>query len=242
MEFGNQQAAAAEEARQSDSAQGVPPNFNEMTEQEQYDYLRKVTIEQAGGDESAWKIGEDEVNLVGIRSWQGGQAGSTEGNTYNDTIYAVRMHDGQPEVYGFEGSVDAGVMGGNPNGFGRMTSEGLRFSHLADGYYEDGTFVETTSDTWGGRMVLGQGKDVRINVDLNNDGVIQSSERWNETQGTNWQINFHPGGSGDQVGEMSAGCQIIRPAQYDLFERLLREDPDWTHGYTLIDSANLPLR
>lgn len=217
----------------------LPPNFNEMTPEQQYNYLHDITVAMAGGDESAWKTGDKEVNLIGIRSWQGGQAGSSEGNTYNDTIYAVRMNNGKPEVYAFNATVDAGIDPGG-TGYGYSDSRGSGYSHVADGYYPDGTFVKSNNQHWGVRTVLAQASNVNINCDYNNDGVIQDDERINKTEGAGWGIYFHPGGSGPNVNSWSAGCQAIRPEQYGTFMNLIEESPSNSFAYTLVDSRNLP--
>ncbi|MDQ7823269.1 MAG: cell envelope integrity protein TolA [Candidatus Eremiobacteraeota bacterium] len=235
--------AAIEEKYQTDmtKAQGptMPANFNDMTPEQQYNYLHDVAVAMAGGDESQWRTGENELNLIGIRSWQNGQAGSTEGNKYNDTIYAVRMVNGNPEVYAFNGTVDAGRDPGG-TGYGYSGPEGSGFSHVADGSYPIGTFEKRGGGKWGVDTTLGQSGDVRINVDFNNDAVIQDNERLNKTEGAGWGIYFHPGGSGENVGSWSAGCQVIRPDQYGTFQSLIQQDPNKQFGYTLVDSANLP--
>jgi len=232
-----QNAETAEKAQEAGAT--LPANFNEMTPTEQYNYLKDVAVGMAGGDESQWRTGNNELNLIGIRSWQNGQAGSSEGNKYNDTIYGVRMHDGKPEVYAFNGTVDAGKDPGG-TGYGYSGPEGSGFSHVADGSYPIGTFEKRGGGKWGVDTTLGQSGNVNINVDFNNDAVIQDNERINKTEGAGWGIYFHPGGKGENVGSWSAGCQVIRPEQYGTFQSLLQQDPNQKFGYTLVDSKNLP--
>ncbi|MFH0802166.1 MAG: hypothetical protein V2A78_07255 [bacterium] len=238
---GKQEAVETEANQKMAQAAGptLPPNFNEMSPEQQYNYLHDITVAMAGGDESAWKTGDKEVNLIGIRSWHDGQAGSAEGNTYNDTIYAVRMNNGKPEVYAFNATVDAGIDPGG-TGYGYSDSRGSGYSHVADGYYADGTFVKSNNQKWGVRTVLAQAGNVNINCDYNNDGVIQDDERINKTEGAGWGIYFHPGGSGGNVNSWSAGCQVIRPEQYGTFMNLIEESPSNSFAYTLVDSKNLP--
>ena len=242
-ETGETQAGQAMDEKNAETAREagatLPANFNEMSPTEQYNYLKDVVVGMANGDESQWRTGNNEVNLIGIRSWQNGQAGSSEGNKYNDTIYAVRMHDGKPEIYAFNGTVDAGKDPGG-TGFGYSGPEGSGFSHLADGSYPIGTFEKRGGGKWGVDTTLGQSGDVRINADFNNDAVIQDNERINKTEGASWGIYFHPGGKGENVGSWSAGCQVIRPEQYGTFQNLLQQDPNQKFGYTLVDSNNLP--
>jgi hypothetical protein len=219
----------------------LPPNFNEMSPEEQYNYLHDVFVAMAGGDESQWLTGNREVNLIGIRSWQDGQATSQQANKYDDTIYAVRLVDGKPEVYAFDATVDAGVDPGG-TGFGYTDPNGRfhGYSHLADGFYAQGTFTEGGGGHWGVDTVLRQSGNVRINVDMNNDAIIEENERLGITEGAGWGICFHPGGSGENVGSWSAGCQVIRREQYGLFQQLLQESPNSSYAYALIDSSNLP--
>jgi len=232
--------------------QAGPPDFNKMTPQEQYDYLQNTVVQQAGGDESAWKTGEGEVNLVGVRSWENGQPGGREGNEYNDTIYVARMENGEPKIDAFTASVDGGVWDpakAQQRGFG-VTSNGewKGISHLADGHYRD-TWVKgqvPLSD-----LGLRQAGDVRVHADGNSDGVIQNNERLGsditgdgigdgETKGAGWGIQFHPGGTGENVGQYSAGCQVIKAQEYDRFKQIIANAPNSRFSYTLVDSSNLP--
>ncbi|MCD4784497.1 MAG: hypothetical protein K8T10_11805 [Candidatus Eremiobacteraeota bacterium] len=229
-----------------------PPDFNKMTTQEQYDYLQDVVVQQADGDESAWKTGEGEVNLVGIRSWEDGQPGGREGDAYNDTIYAARMVNGEPRIDSFNASVDGGVW--NPStaqnrGFGyRENGEWKGISHIADGFYRD-NWVK--GGVPGSDLGLRQAGDIRIHADSNSDGVIQNNERLGAdingdgigdgvTVGSSWGIQFHPGGNGTNVGQASAGCQVIHGSEYDKFKQIISDAPNSRFSYTLIDSANLP--
>jgi hypothetical protein len=236
-----QEAAAAETADPpaAQETQTLPADFNKMSPEQQYNYLHDVAVSMAGGDESVWRTGDKEVNLIGIRSFTDGQAHDQQANKYDDTIYAVRMVDGKPEVYAFQGSVDAGKDPGGTK-FGYDGPEGHGFSHVADGSYAPGTFVKTGGGHWGVDTVLGQAGDLKINVDFNNDAVIEDNERINKTEGAGWGIFFHPGGQGENVGSWSAGCQVIKPDQYGTFQHLLQDDPNMKFGYTLVDGHNLP--
>ncbi|MEW6280730.1 MAG: hypothetical protein AB1758_19040, partial [Candidatus Eremiobacterota bacterium] len=112
-------------------------------------------------------------------------------------------------------------------------------------------------DTWvrggvpGSDLGLRQAGDIRIHADTNNDGIIQANERLGsdlngdgladgERVGAGWGIQFHPGGSGQNVGSWSAGCQVIRPEDYGRFQQVLRNATNTRFSYTLVDGANLP--
>lgn len=219
-------------------ALSLSSEFSQMTQKEQYDFLREIYIAMTGGDESQWKTGDKEVNIIGIRGWQDGKPVVNKGNLYNDTIFAVRLVDGKPEVYAFSATVDAGINPGN-NDLGYRDASGrfLGYSHLADGFYPNGTFYEREGSKWDVDIVLSQRQDVRINVDTNNDGVIQDNERLNITVPLGWGISFHPGGKSEKVGSWSAGCQVIRPENWKEFQKLLKESPDYHYGYVLVDGS-----
>jgi len=241
--------AAATAAPATAAAQGASAvDFSKMTQAQQYDYLKDLTIQQAGGNENAWKSGANEVNLVGIRSFQNGKAVAAEGDKYNDTIYGCRMRNGQKEVQAFNSTTDAGI-------WQDAASKGMSFidrrgndrgvTHLADGYYNQ-AFERGTVQ--GGEQGLRQTGWVRMHADRNNDGKIQDNEKlgWRDKDGvlagSDWQIQFHRGGSGDKVGETSAGCQAIKSGDYARFQQMLADAPDSQKYFndTLTDSSKLP--
>lgn len=223
----------------------TPVNLNSLSTQQQYDYLRNVVVQQAGGDSSAWKTGEGEVNLIGIRSFQDGKPTTAEGNTYNDSIYAVRMVDGRPQVTAFSGSTDAGIFPDPAaSGFGYTDPQGTYqgISHLADGFYPDAWVRGAVA---AGGAGLRQAGEIRIHADSNNNGVIDETERLGPdgqgvTKGAGWQIQFHTGGAGTEVNRWSAGCQVIHANQWQAFQELVGNAPNAAFSYALVDSANLP--
>ncbi|MCL5037563.1 MAG: hypothetical protein M1269_10695 [Chloroflexi bacterium] len=227
-------------------------DLSNMSESEKYEYFQNLVISRADGDRSAWKTGEGELNLVGIRSFQDGKPGNADGNVYNDTIYAVYTRDGVQHVEAFNGSVDAGSWTqsqANARGFGYTDPQGNQkgISHIADGFYRD---------TWYRRNVLGetglaQTENIKIHADSNADGIIQDNERLGaDTNGDglgegvevpgSWAIQFHSGGTGQNVNTWSAGCQVIRGDQYDRFKQLIESSPQSRYSYLVIDSSDLP--
>jgi hypothetical protein len=258
-------AAEAEEVAEASDIEGVeelaesgeleellPPDFNLMTEEEQYAYLEEVVLEASGDNPDAWKVEPGEVNLVGIRSFQDGQPTTPEGDVYNDSIYAAWMdEDGEVHVEGYQASTDAGVVNDpEATGFGYSNNQGYQgLSHLADGFYED------TWETGGvphSDLGLRQKGDIQIHADANNDGIINPEERLGEdttgdgmgdgvTQGEWWGIQFHPGGSSDRdVNLWSAGCQVIVDEEYADFKEVIGSATNDKFSYTLIDSSDLP--
>ncbi len=215
-----------------------PPSSVQTSTQSQeitYDVLKDAVIEAAGGDESAWRTGPDEVNLIGIRSLVDGEIVEQQGNVHDDTIYAVWVdEEGEQHIEAFRSSVDAGVRT-------KESSYGLEFapgqvgnSHLANGFYRDafefsGIPIAGVPFTDG----LRQRDDLRIHVDKNNDGVIDEHEKLGEdlngdgladgkTVGWGWGIYFHPSGSvNDPVNEWSQGCQVIVQEDYARFEEVI---------------------
>lgn len=234
-------AAAATDAPK----QVGPVDLSKMSMEEQYDYLQNTAIKQAGGNDKAWKTGDGELNLVGIRSFQDGKAVAAEGDKYNDTIYACRMKDGKKEVYAFDGTTDAGKWD-DAKGKGMSLVDDFGrdrgVTHLADGFYKESFGVGKVS---GGEQGLEQKGWVRLHGDANNDGKIQQNEKLGRGDkgylaGADWQIQFHRGGAGDTVGETSAGCQTIKADQYDKFMGLVNEAPNKDKlSYCLTDSSKL---
>ena len=232
----------------------VSVDFTRMTVDEQATYLRDLVIQQAGGDESAWKTGAGELNLVGIRSFEGGKAVLPEGDVYDDTLCAVWVDaDGITHLESFTSSTDAGIRDSQEAaGLGGYDNEGnWGSSHLADGFYED-TWVRGSVPAGldaQGKPVrtdgLVQTGDIRYHIDSNNDGIIQEEERLGEngegrTATAWWSILFHPGGTGDTVGEWSFGCQVIKKGEYSRFKEIVGNATNRKFSYLLIDSSELP--
>lgn len=242
---------ASADLEPEEPAETGPPDFDKMSTDEQYDYLQQVVTEQAEGDPAAWKSGTGEVNLVGIRSFQDGRPVEGQGNAYDDTIYAVWVDEtGQRQVRAFTASTDAGVVADpQSTGFGVYENGSYQgFSHLADGHYRD-TWVKGSVP--GSDLGLRQAGDIRIHADSDNDGVISDAERLGQdldgdgradgtTKGSGWGIQFHPGGSGPNVGSWSAGCQVIQAGEYADFKNILNNASNGRFSYTLVDSSALP--
>ncbi len=226
------------------AGQTGPPDFNKMTAQQQYDYLKNVVIQQANGDPSAWNTEPGSVNLIGIRSFQDGSPGNTDANVYNDTIYAVTIgNDGKPQVVPFNATTDAGIHNRDSREYGGVDDNGnYGISHLADGFYKD-TWVREYRD--GKNNALIQAGDIRYHIDSNYDGIISEDEKMGtngegRTVNSSWGIQFHPGGDGANVGTWSAGCQVIRKEEFNDFKAIINNSTNTRFSYTLIDSSNLP--
>ncbi|MBN2360945.1 MAG: hypothetical protein JXR83_15930 [Deltaproteobacteria bacterium] len=218
----------------ADAAEAAAPtqlDWNNMTQDQKYDYLQKLTVANAGGDASAWKTGDRELNLVGVRGFSDGQVNGNEKDRFNDTIFACRMVDGKKEVYEYKASTDPGA---DPNG--RWHDKGDAF--LADGFYRDTWSKGTVS---GNEQGLRQENWVNANIDYNGNGKIEGAETYRWKAGTDCQFQFHRGASGENVGNSSAGCQVIQGQQYDDFQKLLNEAPDGQKfSYLLINGSQLP--
>jgi hypothetical protein len=206
-----------------------PVDFKKMGQEQQYDYLQKMTIQRAGGDKSAWKTGDREVNLIGVRSFNGTPQGQKV-DQYDDMIYVARMVDGKKTVTGFPASVDAGIQKGG---------QGTPY-RLEDGFYKD---AFSRGNVSGGELGLRQVRALEVWTDANNDGMLQQSELDAGTRkiGADEQLQFHRGGMG-AVGDASRGCQVIDPRCYDQFQQILREAPasQRDFSYNLTDCSTLP--
>jgi len=221
------EAAATKKAAAAVEAKAV--DFSKLSQAQQYDYLRKMTVQRAGGDASAWRTGDREVNMVGIRSF-GGKPHGQVADKHDDMIYVARMVDGQKRVEGFRASVDGGIQS-DPN----------RPSYrLDDAFYKDGW---KRGGVTGGEQGLRQVRSVDVWKDANNDGVLDKDElKAGRSQlAATAQLQFHRGGMSN-VGDVSSGCQVIAADQYDRFQKILAEAPDTQKrfSYNLIDSSRLP--
>lgn len=220
-----------------------PVDMNSMSQEQQYDYLRDLTVARSGGDPTAWKGGDREVNLVGVRGFADGKANANAPDQFNDTIYVARMVDGKKTVEAFKASTDPGAQG--PDALqsihnNRGDRQGV--AELATGSYRD---AWTRGNVSGGELGLRQDGWVRVHTDANGDGRVSADElRGGEGRGrlagNGLQLQFH-GSQGDSVGQNSAGCQVIHESQWQRFQDILQEAPrnQQRFGYTLVDGATL---
>ncbi len=216
-----------------------------------YNYLHDLVL-RSGGEFTEEDL---EVNLIGIRGmntdgeFHDNALGEDGKAHYDDTIYAVRMVDGKPEVYTFAATTDYGDRSDLlETGFGYDDPDGEReYLLLADGSYQmymHGNIANLTENDlnshalhegWG--WVEGQESATSV-LDVDRDRQVDPEELENnsyEHQG----INVHVGGRADdsKVDSWSAGCQVIPRAPrdeanaqegvyyYDTFLELLQEDP-----------------
>lgn len=237
--------ATVNQPGQVNATKGPTVDFNSMTQDQQYDYLRAKTVADAGGDGSAWKSGDRQLNLVGVRGFKDGVRTENEPDKFNDTVYACRLVDGKKEVYAFNAAVDAGIYdAAEHDGYSLSNRDGYSkgVAHLADGFYRD---AWSKGPVTGGVEGLRQTGWVRVNADFNNNGKIDDSERLGRSQegmvaGTKLQLQFHPG-YGDNVGSNSLGCQSIKGEQWDKFQQLLDEVPgsQKNFSYNLTDGRTM---
>lgn len=214
-----------------------------------YNYLHDLVL-RSGGEFTEEDL---EVNLIGIRGMNA--EGETHDNAlgedgkahYDDTIYAVRMVDGKPEVYTFAATTDYGDRSDLlETGFGYDDPDGEReYLLLAEGSYQmymNGNIMSMDEDDL--KMhALREGSSRSLEpvtsvLDVDRDRQVDPEELENNSY--NYQgINMHVGGRYDdtKVDSWSAGCQVIPRAPrdeakapegvyfYDTFLQLLQEDP-----------------
>ncbi|MFH1808405.1 MAG: hypothetical protein ABIJ09_06665 [Pseudomonadota bacterium] len=246
-----QQFAAAQHAQHAqDTAQAT---FLEMSQGPLYDYLQKLTVQQAAGDETAWKTGDKEINLIGIRGVVIGHAGSSGGSDYNDTLHTCRLVDGIREVQSFRASTDAGRFSDPEKlilGYHDHAGSFVGMSLLADGFYRD---AFRRGEVAHGEFGLVQQGLVRLQADRHDDDGTGDHDPPITAHpvllaGPRLQIQFHRGAEANRVGVSRAGCQAIHPQDWVPFQRVLAEAPrsqDAREGgqgfsYLLLDGAKLP--
>lgn len=222
-----------------------------MNPTEQYNYLHDLVLRSGGTFTEA----DLEVNLIGIRGMN--VEGETHDNglgedglaAYDDTIYAVRMVDGKPEVYTFAATTDYGDRSDlQETNFGYDDPDGEReYLLLADGSYDmymnsnittmSATDLQAHALREGRSYVEGQNPATSV-LDVDRDRQVDPEELENHSY-QHQGINVHVGGRYDdaKVDSWSAGCQVIPRAPrdaangvdgvsyYDTFLRLLQEDP-----------------
>ncbi|MBN1962326.1 MAG: hypothetical protein JW841_15435 [Deltaproteobacteria bacterium] len=163
-------------------------DISQLSQDEQYDYFQNLVNDRGG----TFRMGEGEVNIIGVRGMQNGVTVPNTGNQYNDTIYVVVMQNGEKHVYPFTGSVEPGVWNEQNHGSYGYTmrepeyyasgrykvnedgtvavnpaSENQGILALSDGYYQNAFSLDTTDTTRGDNSgyILAQTKPLVVNVD-----------------------------------------------------------------------------
>lgn len=175
---------------------------------------------------------EDEpghVNILGIRGLLPGRIlTDNEPDEYNDTICFLWQDEDGSYAREFKASVDPGeyytsVELLNDNGC----------AHLLDGQYEYKIGLHR-----GKYEALVQAGPVTVSRDLDQDHQCDEGEI---IEDGDFGINIHAGGSGTEVGQSSAGCQIIfggvSGSFYQEAQSIWNLHPADTIVYTLLDRA-----
>lgn len=192
-------------------------------ERKRYDYFKKV-IEGVG----TFETGVNYMNVIGVRSLSNHKKVTNTQNAYDDSIYVLWLDaGGEKHCEHFKATVDPGKFAKYYNAKGD--------AHLVDGQYK------YKVGTHKGYAALNQAEKVCIWRDKNKDGdqdADETTEYWGY-----YGINIHAGGTTDNVGNWSAGCQVIWGGKtgvpYKRFMTLMNTDPDKKMFYTLVDSSDL---
>jgi peptidoglycan hydrolase-like protein with peptidoglycan-binding domain len=195
-------------------------------EEAKYEYYREA-IEARG---HTFDTRPGQRNILGVRGWQNGKPTDNVKDRWNDTIAVLWVDaQGNEHVREYKSTVD-------PGSFDRF------YNPAGDANLKDGQYQYVMGEHKGHRA-LNQGQAVPVWRDSNKDGIRSSREF--EEKGW-FGINVHAGGTGDRVGNWSAGCQVIwggwEGKQWTDFMRQMDADPDGRYRYTLIDSSRMPKR
>ncbi len=233
----------------------------QLPEAEQYKYYQELTTAQARetGKASAWKTGEGEVNLIGIRDFYGNAEGQTVKDVSNDLVVAAYKENGQDKVKYFRANVDGGKLSqkdidalgiqadslgtpGLPDG-GTHEKADYVVPHIADGHYQD---VFKKGKVGGGvDDGLVQSGLLACATDFDNDGTavddIAVGRGRTFKAGPEYNYQFHQGNSvNEKVGSSSAGCQTVCSEQWKDFQDLICKSDQDKYNYTLVSADKLP--
>lgn len=206
------------------STESSSSSTSSTAEEQRYDYFRKV-IEGIG----KFVTGANEKNVLGVRAFSNHKKVTNSKNAYDDTIYVLWLDaQGKKHCEHFRATTD-------PGSFAKYYNE-KGDAHLVDGQYR------YKVGTHKGYAAMNQAEEVLIWRDQDKDGVKDAGEA--KTYSGWFGINIHAGGTTNNVGEWSAGCQVIWGGKtgvpYTRFMALMNSDPDKKIFYTLTDSSKLP--
>jgi peptidoglycan hydrolase-like protein with peptidoglycan-binding domain len=206
----------------AERAQNIDPTASTdgMNTQQRYDHYRGL-IEANGGQ---FRTGPNQYNIVSLRQETDADANGGRGVYDDRTALVWTDSQGRPHVEEFNSNTEPSAryrnrIGVDANGDGRLDQ-----GRLPSGYYEYrtdrsgslGNILRPTSSTMAERDTNHDG--------LFNDGVSASAGR---------SMLFHAGGN-SITG--SAGCQTMRPGDYNRFWNHLHSAGNpGTIGYTLIN-------
>ena len=201
-----------------------PIDTSMLSEAERYD-LYRLLIERVG----IFDTRPGHVNLIGIRGYLNGRPTENRPDRYDDTIATVFIDGGRKRVEEYESTTDPG----KPYTEKPLNSAGC--AHLMEGrqyLYKPGKH--------NGRDALVQAGPVTVWRDRDKDHARDAGELVEE----GWfGINIHNGGTGEVVGEWSAGCQVIRGgeqgAAWQSFLRRVSQHPAPTLRYALVNRTAL---
>jgi hypothetical protein len=203
-------------------------DFQSLSIDQQYNLLKKA-VEVIHNKDSKYKDDpsfefkeDDNVNIIGVRGFDGAKAISNDFNKFNDRIFVVSNSNGTKIVKSFKASTDKGVasskstliVGQHPYELGlhKRAKTELSIRELKDGYDPNCRYRALNPGPVG----------VRTQFDSNEDNVIVENEN---TIHIEYGINIHYGGGSDSVGKNSLGCQIIHGWEnYKDFIRCLEKD------------------
>ena len=245
------------EAVQSDEQRPTsPPDFANMSQAEQYDYLHKLCVQQAAGDEAAWKHSEGEVNLIGIRHFSAGRLFASNLQHYCDSVLMARILDDKKCIVSFRAHLSPALADSAQNlGCGFYADDGnyVELPQLAPGFYRD-AFVRVSGRD--GEILLQQKGLLALQAQESKPKDADDSEKSRRPQargtikpmliGPRWHAQFLAGRHGHRDDVAEPACQLIHPGDFKLFQQTLSQVPETQDlgmggfSYLLFDGRDLP--
>ncbi len=211
----------------------MPQDFSTLDQNAQYDILKKVvdTIHKRDAkyknDSSCEFLEDGKVNLIGVRGFDGTKAVPNVYNKFNDTIFVVSKKNNICSVKSFVASTDYGA--DSATAFLIAGQHKYQLLYHKKSKKVNGAWVPTDlqpiANGWASGhkyRALNPYPSVRIQRDTNHNRKIDADESAITLNAT---INIHFGGSRENVGANSHGCQVIKGwGKFKEFLKLVEED------------------
>jgi hypothetical protein len=211
-------------------ASGIPDTRN-LPEARKYDlYTRYFTAKGKRIDAIP-----EHVTVLGLRHQTNTRANNKRG-LYDDRIVVLwTTAAGDKKVLEFEANTEPSAKFENTYGGDADRDGRLDLGRLPEGTY---TYSSRPESHKLGKVFRTTHTDIVLERDSNHDGNFTKEDKVkNQAALSSWNsILFHRGG---QNSTGSAGCQTMRPDQYEKFLKVIGAAPQKTFQYTLINVSGV---